>query len=265
MYRGAVGILGDSSGYCFTQASVYNLKSNAGTGIAPNTWYKTWAQVYAATFPAPPACGNTLAGTSGSDPALAARGYWGNLIPAIAYAVDHGATGAGAAWARLTGATNWNTVLQSGFENTPTWGVVPRAQALPGPLTLDVDGNGAVAALTDGMLILRYMFGISGPSLTAGAIAIGAPRVSPGAVIQYLDSIRGQLDVDRNSRVDALTDGLIVIRYLFGRRGEALFVGALASDTTRTEAELQDYIQSLLPKQPCPGALLHDRTAPIRH
>ncbi|MBK9608072.1 MAG: hypothetical protein IPO58_17150 [Betaproteobacteria bacterium] len=50
-----------------------------------------------------------------------------------------------------------------------------------------VDGNGAVAALTDGMLILRYMFGISGPSLTAGAIAIGAPRVSPGAVIQYLD------------------------------------------------------------------------------
>jgi hypothetical protein len=63
MYRGAVGILGDASGYCFTQASVYNLKSNAGTGIAPNTWYKTWAQVYTATFPSPPACSNTLAGT----------------------------------------------------------------------------------------------------------------------------------------------------------------------------------------------------------
>src|SRR6185436_11767241 len=131
MYRGAVGVLGDSSGYCFTQASVYNLKSNAGTGIAPNTWYKTWAQVYAATFPTPPACNNTLAGDSGSDPALAARGYWGNLMPAIAYAVDHGAAGASAAWARLTGASNWNTVLQSGFDKTPTWGVVPRLQAPP--------------------------------------------------------------------------------------------------------------------------------------
>jgi hypothetical protein len=135
MYRGAVGILGDSSGFCFTQASIYNLKSNAGTGVAPNGWYKTWTQVYTATFPTPPACANTLVGTSGSDPAIAARGYWGNLIPAIAYAVDHGAAGASAAWSRLTGATNWNTVLQSGFERTPTWGVVPRGG--PPPVVTD--------------------------------------------------------------------------------------------------------------------------------
>jgi hypothetical protein len=52
-------------------------------------------------------------------------------MPAIAYAVDHGAPGASAAWARLTGATNWNTVLQSGFENTPPWGVIPYQQSPP--------------------------------------------------------------------------------------------------------------------------------------
>ena len=249
LYRGAVGILGDGSGYCFTQAAVYNLKSNAGTGIAPNSWYKTWAEVYAATFAAPPACTNTLAGTSGSDPALAARGFWGNLLPAIAYAVDHGAPGAGAAWARLSGAANWNAVLQSGFENTPTWGVVPRAQAppLPGLATLDVDGNGAVDALTDGLIIFRYLFGLTGPTLTAGATASGATRTAHGAVLQYLDSIRGLLEVDGNASVDALTDGLILIRYLFGMRGTALVVGAHAGDATRTDAQIQAYIQSLAP------------------
>ena len=46
---------------------------------------------------------------------------------AIAYAVDHGATGASAAWTRLTSATNWSDVESSGFDDIPIWGVVPRS------------------------------------------------------------------------------------------------------------------------------------------
>ncbi len=126
MYRASAGILGNSSGYCFTEASQYNIKSNDGTSGSPNGWYKTWAGVYQGTFTIPSACGNTLNGSSGGAPSVASTGYWGNLLPAIAYAVDHGAPGASAAWTRLTSANNWSTVENSGFSDAPIWGIVPR-------------------------------------------------------------------------------------------------------------------------------------------
>ena len=34
----------------------------------------------------------------------------------------------------------------------------------------DIDGNGTIAALSDGLLTLRYMFGFRGTSLTQGAV-----------------------------------------------------------------------------------------------
>lgn len=132
MYRAVVGILGDASGYCFTEASVYNLKSGTGSAVQ-NSWYKTWAEVYKNTFAVPPSCTNTLGGGSGGHPSSAATGYWGNLLPAISYAVDHGAVGAKNSWSRLTGATNWNTILTSGFANTPIWGIIPRTNSSPSP------------------------------------------------------------------------------------------------------------------------------------
>ena len=39
---------------------------------------------------------------------------------------------------------------------------------------LDIDGNGSYDALTDGLLILRYLFGLSGDSLVAGVVANNA-------------------------------------------------------------------------------------------
>lgn len=126
MYSAVVGILGTSSGFCFTQASTYTLKTSDGKSGAPSGWFKTWDAVYKATFTPAPACTNILEGSSGSDPTAAATGFWGNLMPAIAYAVDHKATGATAAWARLTGASNWPAVLNSGFNEVPNWGIVPR-------------------------------------------------------------------------------------------------------------------------------------------
>jgi hypothetical protein len=47
-------------------------------------------------------------------------------MPAIAYAVDHGDPDAVAAFARMTGASNWSTVENSGFDDLPIWGIVPR-------------------------------------------------------------------------------------------------------------------------------------------
>src|SRR5579862_6601793 len=44
------------------------------------------------------------------------------------------------------------------------------------PPSLDVDANAAVDALTDGLIVIRYLFGMSGPSLIDGAIGPNAQR-----------------------------------------------------------------------------------------
>ena len=134
--QGAVGILGSAAGYCFNYASVYTAKiSNGGNGN-PASWYPNWAQVFAATHGTSP-CANTLLGSSGGAPASASTGYWGNLLPAIAYAVDHQAPGADAAWQRLTGASNWSVLRNSGFDSVPNWGIEPRAPDSPDSIFAD--------------------------------------------------------------------------------------------------------------------------------
>ena len=54
---------------------------------------------------------------------------------------------------------------------------------------LDVDGNGITDGLTDGILILRYLFGITGAGLTNGALGAGAMRTTPAQIVAYLDLI----------------------------------------------------------------------------
>jgi hypothetical protein len=130
-YRWPVGLLGGdgAANYCYTQAGAYTIKIASGvlsdgTNLSP--CFTSWGAVYQNTFGgANGSCGTVLQGTSGADPASAAEGYYGNLMPAIAYAVDHGAPGAAAAWARFSGASNWSSVENSGFGDTPIWGVVP--------------------------------------------------------------------------------------------------------------------------------------------
>jgi len=131
-YRWPVGLLGGDgpSNFCFTQASAYTVKIASGvlsdgTNLTP--CFTSWGAVFQNTFLATNGtCGTALQGASGGDPANADTGYYGNLMPAIAYAVDHGATGAAAAWARFSGASNWSLVENSGFGDTPIWGVVPK-------------------------------------------------------------------------------------------------------------------------------------------
>ena len=58
---------------------------------------------------------------------------------------------------------------------------------IAGGCTLDVDGNGAQEALTDGLMILRAMFGLTGTSVTSNAIGNGATRGDWTAVRAYLN------------------------------------------------------------------------------
>ena len=119
------------------------------------------------------------------------------------------------------------------------------------PVSLDVDLSITATrydALTGGLLVLRYLFAISGPSLSAGALGATATRTDPTAIKSYLDGIRPALDIDGNGTPDALTDGLLILRYMFGMRGATLIAGAVAPGATRQSApDIEAYIATLMP------------------
>ena len=54
--------------------------------------------------------------------------------------------------------------------------------------------------------------------------------------------------MDNNAKTDALTDGLMIVRYLFGLRGAALTAGALGSGAQRPGSlAIEQYIGTLMP------------------
>ncbi len=100
---------------------------NTGTG----PWFGSWGELYDALAAGAVTNGTPLGareagdlrGTSGANPGDP-TGYWGNLMPALSYAVEHGVAGAYAAYLGLTQAGNWAT-LAAAFNSAPVWGVKP--------------------------------------------------------------------------------------------------------------------------------------------
>ncbi|HEX2466438.1 MAG TPA: hypothetical protein VHR17_17590, partial [Thermoanaerobaculia bacterium] len=117
------------------------------------------------------------------------------------------------------------------------------------PCSLDVDGDGAAEPLSDGVLVLRYLFGFIGPTLVAGVLPPGATRTDPSAIAEYLEGCETtMLDVDGNDGDEALTDGLLILRRLFGFAGTALIEGAVGQGCTRcSAATVEPYVDSFLP------------------
>jgi hypothetical protein len=125
--RSIVGRLGGTAPteYLYCDAAGYTLAiapsdtPDFANGTGP--WYPDWGAVYAATKGTPnPGAGGPLRGAYYPEP----TSYWGNLQPAIAYAVQHNAPGALAAYNRMVGASNWNAIADA-FNNAPVWSVLP--------------------------------------------------------------------------------------------------------------------------------------------
>ena len=58
-----------------------------------------------------------------------------------------------------------------------------------------------------------------------------------------------RLDIDDNKQSDALTDGLMIIRYLFGLRGNSLISSAVGPNAQRTMVmDIENYLKSLTPQ-----------------
>ena len=89
----------------------------------------------------------------------------------------------------------------------------------PFQFSLDVDQDGDVTALGDGLMIIRHLFGpaFAGDALTNKAISPDATRTTQ-EIHDYIQSgiDGGFLDVDRDGQTTALGDGLMIIRNLFG-------------------------------------------------
>ena len=53
-------------------------------------------------------------------------------------------------------------------------------------ITIDIDGNGAAEPLTDGLLVLRYLFGFRGATLVTGAVGGGCTRCDAPAIEAFV-------------------------------------------------------------------------------
>ena len=116
-----------------------------------------------------------------------------------------------------------------------------------GCFSFDIDESSNAKALSDGLLVIRHLFGFSGTSLVSGATEEGA-RTSAEEISIYLDEASSELDIDGDGESKPLTDGLLLIRYLFGFSGESLIDGAVGLEATRNSAEeIEAYISERVP------------------
>jgi hypothetical protein len=112
----------------------------------------------------------------------------------------------------------------------------------------DFDEDGNADALTDGLLLLRYAFGLRGDKLADDAVVASGSNLTAQQIQYNLERSEQFLDIDNNGTVDALTDGLILMRYLFGLRGEPLTIQAIAPNAQRLIIhDIEAHIQQFMP------------------
>ncbi|MBK7469545.1 MAG: hypothetical protein KAX84_03665 [Burkholderiales bacterium] len=108
--------------------------------------------------------------------------------------------------------------------------------AVIGPLPLcllDIDGDGNADALTDGLMLIRAMFGLTGTAVTNNATAPTAPRQTWAEIQPYIHF--AALDLDGSGTTDALTDGLMLIRAMFGLIGTSVTINAVTPGAPRAD------------------------------
>ena len=112
----------------------------------------------------------------------------------------------------------------------------------------DIDGNGDIDALSDGLIMLRYMFGFRDETLIDSVVADNALYTNDQIIIRT-ETMYLNADIDNSLDIDALTDGLLLLRYMFGLRGGSLVSEALSTSADRSTAkEIESYIQVAFPE-----------------
>ena len=90
------------------------------------------------------------------------------------------------------------------------------------------------------------MFGLTGAPLISGVVAADAVYTDAEDIQSRITGLGNLLDIDNNGNVDALTDGLIILRYFFGLTGDTLIKDVVASDAQRLSAtDIESHMASL--------------------
>lgn len=167
---------------------------------------------------------------------------------------------------------NWSTAKDRGVADHVRGEVLQTLEQLAhmAAPTLDVDGNGAADALSDGILILRYLFDPDGPWAVDDALGPGSTRAARPDVQGLLHAGRTTLlDADGNGQADPLTDGILILRDLFDPTGtwsvdDALGVGATRTTRPEIQAFLAPYHPATTPSgSPAPDRFLAQIAAAV--
>ena len=108
---------------------------------------------------------------------------------------------------------------------------------------LDFNSDNFQDSSKDGKLVLRYMFGLRDEQLVKDLNQSG---FGSSLITKKIDALDKELDIDGNGAIDALTDGLLLYRYLDGQRGQSLITGVISADATRKSFdEIETYLNNL--------------------
>ena len=108
---------------------------------------------------------------------------------------------------------------------------------------LDFNSDNFLDSSKDGKLVLRHMFGLRDEQLVRDLNQSG---FGSSSIAKKIDALDRELDIDGNGTIDALTDGLLLYRYLDGQRGQSLITGVISSDATRKSFdEIETYLNNL--------------------
>ena len=131
--------------------------------------------------------------------------------------------------------TSTGFVLNSGFWHS----VIGVTQGC----VLDLDGNQMISATTDGLMLLRAMLGLTGTAVTNGATVPATPgvRTTWGQISPYVHL--AALNLDGSGNTDAATDGVLLLRAMFGLTGAAVTNGVTLS-SGRTWADIRTYLNT---------------------
>ena len=90
------------------------------------------------------------------------------------------------------------------------------------------------------------MFGFSGEQLINGSLAADALYTSASLIEARIEGLGDRIDIDGDSQIDALTDGLLILRYLLDYHEAALIDNALSGNALRVDpAAIEAYLETL--------------------
>jgi len=117
---------------------------------------------------------------------------------------------------------------------------------------VDVDADGSVSMLGDGVLLARHEAGLRDEALTAGVLGPAAARTTADELSRFMQHTRPLYDIDGDLWLMSPTDRMLLFRYLLGFRGESLTLGLeIDPSAERTTADaIEAYLRALTPPRP---------------